>query len=157
MRTDNNNLPQHAEWLCLRLTAKKKLLVPGVKNGKSIFSALSEVGGLSRLGLARLSSGGPLRPALFVCTAGSNVTSCSPGDRPGMWLNVSSGLIKNDSLLSLQSKKTLNHQHRDYSCQTSQHCCTTSITWDIPGESFRVARLQILFRINIKDTIHTSL
>lgn len=129
-RTDNNNWPQHAEWLCLRLTAKKKWLVPGVKNGKSIFSALSEVGGLSRLGLAHLGSGGPLRPALFVCTAGSNVTSCSPGDRPGMWLNVSSGLIKKrlrDSLLSLQSKeKPLNHQHWDNSCQTSQHR-TTSI------------------------------
>lgn len=30
----------------------------------------------------------PTGPALFVCTAGSNVASCSPGDSPGMWLNA---------------------------------------------------------------------
>lgn len=43
------------------------------------FFGLSEVGGLSRLGLARLGPGGPLGLALFVCTAGSNVACCSPG------------------------------------------------------------------------------
>lgn len=60
------------------------------------------------LGTARLGSGGPLGLALFVWTAGSNVASCSPGDWPGMWLKVSSGLIKRRpwaSLLSPLSKK----------------------------------------------------
>lgn len=33
-------------------------------------------------------------PALFVCTAGSNVESCSPGDLAGMQPSVSSGLIR---------------------------------------------------------------
>lgn len=61
------------------------------------------------LGTAQPSSGGPLGLALFIWTAGSNVASCSPGDWPGMWLKVSSGLIKRRlwaSLLSPLLKKT---------------------------------------------------
>lgn len=61
----------------------------------------------ARLGTAREALGGP---ALFVCTAGSNVASCSPGDWAGMWLSVSSGLIKNDweTRRCCRSLKTVN-------------------------------------------------
>lgn len=73
--------------------------------------------GATRLGRA------PTGLALFVCTAGSNVASCSPGDRPGMWLN---GLIwphqkrARDALLSPLWNPPQNHQYWDFSSQNSQ-------------------------------------
>lgn len=110
----------------------KKLLVTGVKNGESIFSD-------HRMwavcpGWAWHGSGGPLRLALFVWTADSNVASGSPGDWRGMWLKVSSGLIKRwprASLLSPPSKKRTPSTLRlllDMPDLTAP-CCLKSTNW----------------------------
>lgn len=66
-------------------------------------------------------------PALFVCTAGSNVASCSPGDGAGMQPSVSSCLIKKKKKTSSESLAVVAGRKNTgrYSCQnTASSACT---------------------------------